>query len=85
MFPLLLVNMVVWVCFRINSNINTKLIFLPACTLSPFRSSDIVTDLPFSRVTLAVDGKHSDFGGGGGGGGGVGGGGTRKQTLGVVY
>ena len=31
---------------------------LPVCTLSPVSNSDIVTDLPFSRVTLAVDGKQ---------------------------
>ena len=45
---------------------------LPVCTLSPLCSSDIVTDLPFSRVTLAVDGKQPPDGGGGGGGGGGG-------------
>ena len=43
---------------------------LPVCTLSPDCSLDIVTDSPFSRVTLAVDGKQLFFGGGGGGGGG---------------
>ena len=31
---------------------------LPVCTLSPVCNSDIKTDLPFSRVTLAVDGKQ---------------------------
>ena len=31
---------------------------LPVCTLSPVCISDIFTDLPFSRVTLAVDGKQ---------------------------
>ena len=31
---------------------------LPVCTLSPFCSSDIVTDLPFSSLTVDVDGKH---------------------------
>ena len=31
---------------------------LPVCTLSPVSSSDICTDLPFSRVTVAVDGKQ---------------------------
>ena len=45
---------------------------LPVCTLSPVCSSDIVIDLPFFRVTLAVDGKQPPLGGGGGGGGGVG-------------
>ena len=35
-----------------------KLMLLPVCTLSPICSSDIVIDLPFSRVTLAVDGKQ---------------------------
>ena len=30
----------------------------PVCTLSPTCSSDIVTDFPFSRVTVATDGKH---------------------------
>ena len=48
---------------------------LPVCTLSPISSSDIVTDFPFSRFTLAVDGKQppppDDDGGGGGGVGGV--------------
>ena len=59
------------------------LINLPVCTLSPVCRSDIVTDLPFSRVTLAVEGKQPpppppDGGGGavvvvvGGGGGGAG-------------
>ena len=31
---------------------------VPVCTRCPFCSSDIVTDSPFSRETLAVDGKH---------------------------
>ena len=31
---------------------------IPVCTLSPTWSSDMVTDLPFSRETLAVDGKQ---------------------------
>ena len=31
---------------------------LPVCTLSPVCNSDIVTDLPFSRETLAVVGKQ---------------------------
>ena len=39
---------------------------LPVCILSPVCSSDIVTDLPFSRVTLAVDGKQPPPDGGGG-------------------
>ena len=30
---------------------------IPACTRSPFCSSDIVTDFPFSRETLAVEGR----------------------------
>ena len=37
--------------------------------MSPPCSSDIVTDSPFSRVTLDVDGKHPPAGGGAGGGG----------------
>ena len=32
---------------------------IPICTLSPTCNSDIVTDFPFSRETLAVDGKQS--------------------------
>ena len=32
--------------------------FIPVCTLSPVWSSDIFTDFPFSRLTLALDGKH---------------------------
>ena len=31
---------------------------LPVCTLSPVCSSDISTDFPFSRLTLALEGKH---------------------------
>ena len=31
---------------------------LPVCTLSPTCNSDIVTDSPFSRVNLDVDGKQ---------------------------
>ena len=42
---------------------------LPVFTLSPVSSSDIVTDLPFSRVTLAIDGKQPPPPDGGGGGG----------------
>ena len=34
---------------------------LPVCTLSPICSSAIVTDLPFSRETLAVEGKHGSM------------------------
>ena len=41
---------------------------IPVCTLSPIFSSDIVTDLPFSRDTLAADGKQPPPDGGGGGG-----------------
>ena len=33
----------------------------PVCTLSPICSSDIVTFLPFSNITLAMDGKQPDF------------------------
>ena len=43
-------------------------IAIPVCILSPIRSLDIVRELPFSRETLAVDGKQSCFDGGGGGG-----------------
>ena len=32
--------------------------FVPVCTLSPISSSDIVTDFPFSTLTVATDGKH---------------------------
>ena len=39
--------------------IEVKPMSLPVHTLSSISSSDIVTDLPFSRVTLAVDGKQS--------------------------
>ena len=49
------------------------LISLPVLTLSPTSSSDIVTDFPFSRETLAVEGKQTPPRGGGGGGGGGGG------------
>ena len=55
----------------ITSDINKKHVLLVS-TLSPFCSLDIVTDLPFSRLTLTVDGKHAGGGGGGGGGGGSG-------------
>ena len=41
---------------------------VPVCTLSPTCSSDIVNSFPFSRLTLAVDGKQPFLGGGGGGG-----------------
>ena len=37
-----------------------KSIPLPVCTLSPICSSDMVTDLPFWRLTLAEEGKHED-------------------------
>ena len=33
-------------------------IIIPACTLSPTCSSDIGTDLPFSRDTVDIEGKH---------------------------
>ena len=33
---------------------------IPVCTLSPICSSDIVTDFPFSTLTLATDGKQPD-------------------------
>ena len=36
------------------------MLFIPVCTLSPTCSSDIVTNSPFSRETLAVDGKQLD-------------------------
>ena len=32
---------------------------IPVCTLSPICSSDILTDFPFSRETLATDGKQA--------------------------
>ena len=35
-----------------------KSMLVPVGTVSPICSSDIITDFPFSRVTLAVDGKH---------------------------
>ena len=41
---------------------------IPVCTKSPIFSSDIVNDLPFSRLTLDADGKQAGDGGGGGGG-----------------
>ena len=48
---------------------------VPICTWSPVCNSDIDTDRPFSRLTLAVDGKQAGPDGGGvdegGGGGGV--------------
>ena len=31
---------------------------LPVCTLSPICNSDIVTDFPFWRLRLALEGKH---------------------------
>ena len=34
---------------------------LPVCTLSPICNSDIVTDLPFWRWRLAVEGKQGIF------------------------
>ena len=34
---------------------------LPVCTLSPICNSDIVTDLPFWRRRLAVEGKQGIF------------------------
>ena len=37
-----------------------KQMHVPVCTLSPICRSDIVTDLPFWRLTLAVEGKHED-------------------------
>ena len=43
-----------------------KPMYLPVCTLSPVCRSDIVTDLPFFRVILAVDGKQPPPRGGGG-------------------
>ena len=35
-----------------------KCLSLPVCTRSPFCSSDISTDLPFSSLTLDMDGKQ---------------------------
>ena len=32
---------------------------LPVYTLSPICNSDIVTDMPFWRLRLAVEGKHT--------------------------
>ena len=40
-------------------NVTLYKLFIPVCTLSPSFSSDIFTDFPFSRLTLALDGKHS--------------------------
>ena len=37
-------------------------------TLSPTCNSDIIADFPFSRETVAVEGKHPPPDGGGGGG-----------------
>ena len=34
---------------------------LPVCTLSPICNSDIVTDLPFWRQRLAVEGRQGIF------------------------
>ena len=34
---------------------------IPVCTLSPIWSSDIVTFFPFSRETLAVEGKQAQM------------------------
>ena len=34
------------------------LIQIPVCTLSPIFSSNIVTDIPLSSITFAIDGKH---------------------------
>ena len=46
--------------------------YVPVFTLSPTCSSDITTEFPLSRETLAVEGKQTPpRGGGGGGGGGV--------------
>ena len=42
--------------YKISIQINK--ISLPVCTLSPICSSDIATDIPLSRVTLAVVGKQ---------------------------
>ena len=39
--------------------------FLPICTLNPICISDIVTDFPFSKLTVAVEGKQPGGGGGG--------------------
>ena len=36
----------------------TETMLLPVSTLSPICNSDILTSLPFSRTTLAVDGKQ---------------------------
>ena len=35
-----------------------KLQSVPVCTRSPFCSSDIATDLPFSSLIFAIDGKQ---------------------------
>ena len=43
---------------------------LPVITLSPTCSSDIATDFPFSKETLAAEGKQERGGCAGGGGGG---------------
>ena len=50
---------------------------LPVCPRSPIFNLDIVTDLPFSRITSAEDGKQP---GGGGGGAGVGGNGVAPSS-----
>ena len=59
----------------------TKCMALPVCTLSPVCSSDIVTDFPSIRVTLAFDGKQPPPPDGGGGGGG--GGGSERKVFGL--
>ena len=43
---------------KLQYNIHCFSIVIPACTLSPTCSSDIVTDFPFSRDTVDIEGKH---------------------------
>ena len=39
----------------------SKYINVPVLTLSPIFSSDMGTDIPFLRVSVAVDGKQSQL------------------------
>ena len=47
----------IWFIFNVDWDTQS----IPVCTRSPTCSSDMVTDFPFSRYTLAEEGKQPSF------------------------
>ena len=55
------VSIILMLClwFFNSDKLEVKLLSIPVCTWSPFCRSDIATDLPFSSLTFAMDGKQA--------------------------